>query len=244
MKNYYDDPVFFEKYSQMGRSIHGLAGAGEWESLQKMLPDFQGKSVLDLGCGYGWHCLYAAEQGASRVLGIDLSEKMLEVAQKKAENAGINVISYQRMAIEEYEYPEDAFDVVISSLALHYVANLSDVYRKVYRTLRAGGNFVFSVEHPIFTAYGNQDWIYDETGKILHWPVDRYFEEGSREAVFLGETVTKQHRTLTGWLAPLLGAGFQIRQLCEPQPPAHMMEIPGMKEELRRPMMLLISAKK
>lgn len=244
MKNYYDDPVFFEKYSQMGRSIHGLAGAGEWESLQKMLPDFQGKSVLDLGCGYGWHCLYAAEQGASRVLGIDLSEKMLEVAQKKAENAGINVISYQRMAMEEYEYPEDAFDVVISSLALHYVANLSDVYRKVYRTLRAGGNFVFSVEHPIFTAYGNQDWIYDETGKILHWPVDHYFEEGSREAVFLGETVTKQHRTLTGWLAPLLGAGFQIRQLCEPQPPAHMMEIPGMKEELRRPMMLLISAKK
>ncbi len=244
MKNYYDDPVFFEKYSQMGRSIHGLAGAGEWESLQKMLPDFQGKSVLDLGCGYGWHCLYSAEQGASRVLGIDLSEKMLEVAKKKAENAGTNVISYQRMAMEEYEYPEDAFDVVISSLALHYVADLPEVYRKVYRTLRAGGNFVFSVEHPIFTAYGNQDWIYDETGKILHWPVDRYFEEGSREAVFLGEAVTKQHRTLTGWLAPLLEAGFQIRQLCEPQPPAHMMEIPGMKEELRRPMMLLISAKK
>lgn len=44
MNNYYDDPVFFEKYSQMGRSINGLAGAGEWESLQKMLPDFRGKA--------------------------------------------------------------------------------------------------------------------------------------------------------------------------------------------------------
>ena len=244
MKNYYDDPIFFEKYSQMGRSVHGLAGAGEWESLQKMLPDFRGKSVLDLGCGYGWHCLYAAEQGASRVLGIDLSEKMLEVAQKKAENAEAKVISYQCMAMEEYEYPTDTFDVVISSLALHYVADLLEVYRKVYHTLRAGGDFIFSVEHPIFTAYGNQDWIYDETGKILHWPVDHYFREGSREAVFLGETVTKQHRTLTGWLQPLLEAGFQIRQLCEPQPPEHMMELPGIKDELRRPMMLLISAKK
>lgn len=228
----------------MGRSVHGLAGAGEWESLQKMLPDFRGKSVLDLGCGYGWHCLYAAEQGASRVLGIDLSEKMLEVAQKKAENAEAKVISYQCMAMEEYEYPTDTFDVVISSLALHYVADLSEVYRKVYHTLRAGGDFIFSAEHPIFTAYGNQDWIYDETGKILHWPVDHYFREGSREAVFLGKTVTKQHRTLTGWIQPLLEAGFQIRQLCEPQPPEHMMELPGMKDELRRPMMLLISAKK
>lgn len=228
----------------MGRSVHGLAGAGEWESLQKMLPDFQGKSVLDLGCGYGWHCLYAAEEGANRVLGIDLSEKMLEVAQKKAENAGAKVISYQCMAMEEYEYPMDTFDVVISSLALHYVADLPEVYRKVYQTLRAGGDFIFSVEHPIFTAYGNQDWIYDEAGKILHWPVDHYFQEGSREAVFLGETVTKQHRTLTGWLQPLLEAGFQIRQLCEPQPPEHMMGIPGMKDELRRPMMLLVSAKK
>lgn len=244
MNNYYDDPVFFEKYSQMGRSINGLAGAGEWESLQKMLPDFRGKSILDLGCGYGWHCLYAAEQGASRVLGIDLSEKMLEVAQKKAKDAGTNVISYQRMAMEEYDYPANSFDVVISSLALHYVSDLPAIYQKVYGTLRQGGKFVFSVEHPIFTAYGNQDWIYDEGGKILHWPVDRYFEEGNREAIFLGETVQKQHRTLTGWIQPLLEAGFQIRQICEPQPPVHMMDLPGMKDELRRPMMLLISAEK
>ena len=60
MRNYYDDHVFFEKYSQMSRSAQGLAGAGEWPTLRQMLPDFSGKTVLDLGCGYGWHCLYAA----------------------------------------------------------------------------------------------------------------------------------------------------------------------------------------
>lgn len=76
-KSPYDRERFFEKYSQMDRSRLGLAGAGEWESLEPLLPDFAGKRVLDLGCGYGWHCIYAAEHGAAAVTGVDLSEKML-----------------------------------------------------------------------------------------------------------------------------------------------------------------------
>lgn len=52
-ENKYDDNTFFQKYSQMSRSQQGLAGAGEWETLRKLLPDFKDKRVLDLGCGYG-----------------------------------------------------------------------------------------------------------------------------------------------------------------------------------------------
>lgn len=48
-----------------------------------MLPDFKGKRVLDLGCGYVWHCIYAMENGASSVVGVDISHKMLEVAKGK-----------------------------------------------------------------------------------------------------------------------------------------------------------------
>ena len=76
-ENKYDDPLFFQKYSQMDRSQRGLAGAGEWHELKKLLPDFEGKTVLDLGCGYGWHCKYAAGHGAAHVLGVDISQKML-----------------------------------------------------------------------------------------------------------------------------------------------------------------------
>jgi hypothetical protein len=74
--------------------------------------------------------------------------------------------------------------------------------------------------------------------------VDSYYYEGKRIAVFLGEKVTKYHRTLTTYLNTLLTNGFIINQLVEPQPPENMMDIPGMKDEMRRPMMLIIAARK
>ena len=56
-ENAYDNDSFFEKYSRMTRSEKGLEGAGEWPALKRLLPDFRGKRVLDMGCGYGWHCI-------------------------------------------------------------------------------------------------------------------------------------------------------------------------------------------
>ncbi len=240
-ENKYDDPVFFEKYSQMGRSQKGLSGAGEWEDLQKILPDFAGKAVLDLGCGYGWHCIYAAEHGAAHVTGVDLSQKMLEVARNKTQ---FPQVEYIQGAIEDVTLPESTFDTVFSSLTIHYLKSFEDFVEKVYGWLRPGGDFVFSVEHPVFTAYGSQDWYRDESGEILHFPVDRYFYEGERKADFLGESVVKYHRTLTTYLDNLLTHGFSLRRVVEPKPPQSMMDIPGMADELRRPMMLLVAAQK
>lgn len=240
-ENKYDNEQFFQKYSEMERSRKGLPGAGEWRELQKILPSFHGKKVLDLGCGYGWHCKYAVENGAVSVLGTDISRKMLETAREK--NADPN-IEYRRIAMEDLEFPEGTFDVVISSLAFHYVRDFTMLAENIFRWLKPDGDLVFSVEHPVFTAYGNQDWYYDENGKILHFPVDNYYYEGKREAVFLGKTVTKYHRTLTTYLDTLLQMGFRIQHIIEPQPPEDMMDLPGMKEEMRRPMMLLVSARK
>ena len=99
--------------------------------------------------------------------------------------------------------------------------------KKIYRILKSGGKLVFTVEHPVFTAYGTQDWHYNEKGEILHFPVDNYYYEGKRAAVFLGEKVTKYHRTLTTYLNTLLSNGFIINHIVEPQPPEYMMDIPG-----------------
>lgn len=178
-KNKYDDERFFGQYSQMSRSVQGLRGAGEWHELKKMLPDFNGKRVLDLGCGFGWHCLYAIERGATFALGIDLSGKMLDKAREINPSPSIE---YKRIAIEDFDFAPNSFDIVISSLTFHYLESFDTVCTEVYKCLTEEGVFVFSVEHPVFTAYGNQDWIYDSEGKPAHWPVDHYFQEGVRDA--------------------------------------------------------------
>ena len=240
-ENRYDDERFFEKYSRMLRSEKGLAGAGEWHELEKLLPDFAQKRVLDLGCGYGWHCRYAAEHGAAAVLGTDISRKMLAAARQRN---SAPVIEYRRAAMEDLRCPDGSFDLVLSSLAFHYVRDFAPLVRRIFGWLCPGGSFVFSVEHPVFTAEGSQNWVLDENGRILHFPVDNYYLEGPRRAVFLGETVTKYHRTLTTYLGTLLENGFALTHVIEPQPPQEMMDLPGMRDELRRPMMLLVSAVK
>jgi SAM-dependent methyltransferase len=238
-ENKYDDNVFFEKYGKMPRSIGGLDAAGEWPVLKNILPDLNGKRVLDLGCGYGWHCRYAIENKAKEVIGVDISEKMLQKAISMTNET--NNIKYIHKPIEEVEFNSKSFDVVISSLALHYIKLYDKLVNKIYKWLDKDGFFSFSVEHPIFTAYGNQDWIYSEKKEILHWPVDNYFYEGKRNAIFLGENVIKYHRTLTTYLNALLKNGFKIIDVIEPRPDEN---IENMKNELRRPMMLLISVMK
>ena len=241
-ENKYDDEAFFDRYSGMKRSVEGLSGAGEWHALKRMLPDLEGKRVLDLGCGFGWHCAYAADHGASKVLGIDISGKMIAGARER--NA-YPAVSYECLAIEDYDYPADSFDVVLSSLAFHYLESFDDIAEKIYRTLSPGGMLVFSVEHPVFTACGSQRWVPDGNGNKLFWPVDNYFAEGKRSADFLGVEVTKYHKTLTTYLGGLLRQGFKITGVEEPQPDPSMLDaVPEMKDELRRPMMLIVSAAK
>lgn len=185
----------------MSRSREGLSAAGEWHQFKQMFPDLHGKRVLDLGCGYGWHCKYAAEQGAAQVLGIDLSRRMMEEARKR--NADNN-IEYRVCGIEEYEYPENSWDCVVSNLALHYVEDISRIFQKVYKTLKPEGVFLFNIEHPTFTAGVEQDWIYAEDGTPKYWPIDNYFIPGERNTHFLGCDVKKYHHTLTQIMMGLL----------------------------------------
>lgn len=240
MHSEYDNENFFKQYAEMPRSKGGLNAAGEWHQLKPLFPPLAGKSVLDLGCGYGWHCKYAVSQGAARVLGIDLSQKMIaEAEQRNADSK----IEYRVCGIEEYEYPENTWDFVISNLALHYIENIEGVFQNVRRTLKPDGIFLFNMEHPTFTAGVRQDWIYTSEGKPKYWPIDDYFYPGKRMTDFLGCKVEKQHHTLTQILMGLLNNGFELLAVEEAEPSKEMLDIPGMRDELRRPMMLLVKAK-
>ena len=176
---------------------------------------------------------------ATKILGIDLSKKMIEEAQKR--NSG-NQIEYRISGLEEYDYPENEWDCVISNLALHYIEDIVEIFQKVYRTLKPGGIFLFNIEHPVFTAGVGQDWIYTDDGKPQYWAIDNYFITGERNTHFLGCDVVKQHHTLTQIIMGLLNNGFELKVVEEAEPPKEMMDIPGMEDELRRPMMLLVKA--
>ena len=241
MDSIYDNTEFFNAYAAMARSQKGLEAAGEWHELKTLFPDLKGKSVLDLGCGYGWHSRYCAQKGASKVLGIDASRKMIEEARKRNYD---NAIEYRVCAIEEYPLAENEWDFVISNLVLHYIENLEAVFKQVFKTLKPSGVFLFDIEHPVFTAGINQEWIYEASGQPKYWPIDNYYFSGARETHFLGLSVTKYHHTLTEILMGLINNHFNLDAVVEAQPPQSMLHLPSMKDELRRPMMLLVRASK
>ena len=72
---------------------------------------------------------------------------MIEEAQKR--NSG-NQIEYRISGLEEYDYPENEWDCVISNLALHYIEDIVEIFQKVYRTLKPGGIFSFLISNTLF----------------------------------------------------------------------------------------------
>jgi SAM-dependent methyltransferase len=237
-QNIYDDETFFAGYSQLPRSVHGLDGAPEWPVLRGMLPALAGKGVLDLGCGFGWFCRFAAGEGAASVMGVDVSQKMLERARHETLDSHV---AYECADLETYAPPAGVFDLAYSSLAFHYIEDLAELFGRVHAALKPGGSLVCSVEHPIMTAPARQEWLVDADGRAT-WPVNGYHDEGERVSNWLAEGVVKRHRTMGTYLDLLLGAGFRLERLVEWAPsPEQVAAEPGWAKERERPFFLLMS---
>jgi SAM-dependent methyltransferase len=240
-QNIYDDEQFFEGYSRLPRSVEGLDGAPEWPALRARLPDLRGVDVLDLGCGFGWFCRWARQHGAAHALGVDVSEKMLARARATTEDPAI---TYSRADLERLQLPAASFDLVYSSLALHYIEALDRLMATVHRSLVHGGRLVFSVEHPIYTAPAEPGWSVDAAGRKT-WPVDGYLEEGPRSTDWLTRGVIKQHRTIATYLNLLLGLGFAISHVEEWGPTREQIAArPELADERQRPPFLLVEARR
>jgi SAM-dependent methyltransferase len=239
-QNIYDDPEFFAGYSRLPRSEHGLDAVFEWPAFQRLLPSLRGARVLDLGCGVGYFAREARARGAREVVGVDLSARMLDEARARTHDAGI---VYVRADLEQLEPEPAAFDLVVSSLALHYVADYRRLVERVAAALVPGGRFAFSVEHPIYTAAGTGAWYTGPDGVPHHWPVDRYRDEGERRTRWFVDGVVKYHRTVETYVNGLLDAGLRLVRLEEPEAePAMLAERPAWRDERRRPPFLLLAA--
>jgi SAM-dependent methyltransferase len=240
-QNIYDDPDFFAGYARLPRSEQGLDAVFEWPAFQRLLPtSLDGKRVLDLGCGMGYLARWVRAQGAQEVVGVDLSERMLADARARTNDPAI---IYLRSELESFTPEAESFDLVVSTLALHYLADFSALARRVAAGLMPGGRFAFSVEHPIYTANGTWEWHKGPSGELLHWPVDRYRDEGARPAHWFVDGVVKYHRTMETYVNGLLDAGLRLVRLEEPEGEGALRAAhPEWGDERRRPPFLLMAA--
>lgn len=238
-QNIFDDPVFFENYRQLREQDSGLNGLLEIPELYSLLPALDGLKILDLGCGFGDFARFARAHGAASVTGFDISEKML--AQARAVTQDEN-ISYHNLPLEQFTASEESSDLAISSLALHYIEDFARLSNTVFTALKPGGQFLFSVEHPMCTAFPVGWQPYQEE---VIWPVNHYHQQGLRHTSWFVEDVQKYHRTTETYVNTLLDSGFALTRMLETKPTEETLaQYPRLSKEMRRPAFLILRATK
>ena len=209
---FYDDEAVFAAYMASRQRPDNPNDTLEKPVVLELVGDLAGKRVLDLGCGDASFGREILERGSLAYLGVEGSRNMVARARETLTGSGASVI---HSPIETWDYPADAFDLVVARLVLHYIADIAAVCAQVYRALAHNGRFVFSVEHPVITSC-DRGW---PAGSLRQdWIVDDYFETGLRETSWLGGKVQKYHRTVEDYFAALQQAGFVVQQLRESRP--------------------------
>jgi SAM-dependent methyltransferase len=199
-----------------------------------LLPDVQGKRILDAGCGPGIYSERLVKNGAI-VTAVDASPKMIELSKQRLGNAADIRLADLSRPLDFLE--DESFDIILSPLVLDYVENWREVFAEFYRILRSSGHFVFSIQHPFF------DYIYYKT--------ENYFktEIATCEWRGFGDVRVEMpgyRRPLNELINPLLEAGFQIEKIIEPLPTDKFKDAdPKHYEELSKfPAFLCIKAMK
>ena len=242
-QNIYDNEIFFEGYKKIRENEANANNVFEIPTLFSLLPELADKTILDLGCGFGEHCMGFIKKGAAKVVGIDISKKMLEVA--KEENSDPK-ITYLNMPMEDIGSLDEKFDLVVSSLAFHYVEDFDGVVKNIYNLLNPGGTFVFSQEHPLSTCFtGGNRWTVDENGNKLYANISNYCVEKENESAWFIEDVKRYHRTFSTIVNTLIDNGFTIERMAEPTADAEILaKYPQFKDSCHKPDFLLIKVKK
>lgn len=242
-QNIFDNQVFFESYVKLRQSAN-YNQLLEQPAMEALLPSLEGLSVLDIGCGWGDNCRAFAQAGARRVLGIDISERMLSLAE--SENSLPN-IEYRLLDMSRLDELRETFDLVYSSLAFHYVSDFPKLMEDISSILPVGGTLLFSQEHPIVTAtMGLQGrFLYNEEGKPWAYAFSDYFKSGLRTSRWFVDGVEDHHRTMGEIITAVARAGFKIDTLSEPCPtPEAIRRLPALEKELIKPAFLIIKAVK
>jgi SAM-dependent methyltransferase len=163
---------------------------------------------------------------------------MAERARQTLAGTGATV---EQQRLEDWKHGGEPVDLVTARLVLHYIEDLAPVLTNVAAALKAGGRFIFSVEHPVLTSCSKSL----TKGRRTSWEVDDYFSEGPRTYPWLGQEVTKYHRTLETQLTLMQEAELVVEAVREGRPQPEHFSDPSEYERRRRiPMFVIVKVRK
>lgn len=205
----------------------------EKPAIRAELPSLDGLEVISIGCGSGVDARWLADNGAEKVVGIDIAEGLLAIAKRNHPD-----IEFREMDMEHLDFPDNSFDLAYSSLAMHYVDDWTQPLKEAFRVLRGGGQYVFSCGHPIDSAmeYKTEDeYKYARLGRSVHIATNQRTIYGDYLASegkgvkpvkgMLGDMeIVVYHRTFSKMIEQVLASDFTIERVVEPQPLESMRE--------------------
>ena len=244
MKNLFDNEQFFSSYQELRRKEQNSNDLIIDPALEVLLPDLTEKTVLDLGCGDGKHCVDFLDRGAKSVVGIDISEKMLQIARAEYAN---DAIRYLNMSMTDITGLQEMFDFIYSNMAFHYIEDFAAFAKNLFNVLNPGGFLLFAQEHPVITATidGKGHFNKSLSGKKLSYTFSDYGIPGKRVTTWFVDGVVKYHRRISDIINALTDAGFVIERVEEPLPDKWVIEkYPAYADELIKPTFLIVKARK
>ncbi|KIL43241.1 class I SAM-dependent methyltransferase [Jeotgalibacillus campisalis] len=188
----------------------------------RLFDEIVAKKVLDIGCGSGHSLKYMADQGASELWGIDLSEAQIQTAKETLEGLEAHLVCSPME--EDCGMPKHYFDVVYSIYAIGWTTNLSAAFKLIHSYLKPGGSFIFSWDHPLYAH------LKSHNGQI--YLEGAYQDEGViKYPNFKGEEapVVIPKRKMATYINELIRAGFTIESVIESDVSANL---DGVSEEI------------
>jgi SAM-dependent methyltransferase len=236
---FYDDDAIFNTYMARRSRLDNPNDTLEKPIILELVGDLTNQRILDLGCGDAAFGREALSKGCRTYLGIDGSRNMIMAAQQGLAGTIGQVV---QATVENWDYPVEAFDLVVSRLVLHYIEDVDAVFKQVHHALIGGGRFVFSVEHPVITSC-DRAWQGNEPRQ--DWIVDNYFNAGRRVTSWMGGQVVKYHRTVENYFVGLQRAGFVVESVREAEPEREWFEHDDTYQRRQRiPLFLIMAGRK
>jgi len=229
MKTYDDIAEWYDQWI----GTHSMRDDPFFPAVEALMGAVAGQRICDLACGQGRVARHLVERGA-RVVGIDLSAKLLAIACRHEETdpRGIEYVHADAQNLDDQVL--GLFDGVVCFLALMDIPDLAPTLQSVARILRPGGWFVFSILHPCFHTSQSGEM---ETPEGAVRTIGRYFVEGYwRSDTRPGPPgkIGAYHRTLSTYVNTLTDAGLQLVRLSEPGAASAIADSPSLSR-LNRP---------